>query len=190
MPGEGAATSGGRSIVGELGLALSGTPFEVDRDASGPDRVVFRVRGESGPGTARYGLRPGEDGVAIRTDGSGRVEVSDSSTGHHRLLSLFLLVRAPYVLLLVVLFRAAVRALGLRPRVSDALLSRIPTDSDVASLVRRAVGFRGWREEEVRRAASGEAERMRRAGVAVADPEDLTEAEASYVASRAPSTTR
>lgn len=45
MPGERAATSGGRPIVGELGLALSDTPFEVDRDASGPDRVVFRVRG-------------------------------------------------------------------------------------------------------------------------------------------------
>lgn len=178
-----------RSIVKELGLALEDTPFEVDRDSSGPDMVVFRVRG-SESGHPRYGLRPGEDGVSIHTDGSGRVEVSDSSTGHHRLLSLFLLVRAPYLLLLVVLFRAAVRALGLRPRVSDALLSRIPTDSDVASLVRRAVGFGGWREEEVRRAASGEAERMRRDGVAVADPEDLTEAEASHVASRAPSTER
>lgn len=174
-----------RSIVKELGLALEDTPFEVDRDSSGPDRVVFRVRG-SESGHPRYGLRPGEDGVSIHTDGSGRVEVSDSSTGHHRLLSLFLLVRAPYLLLLIVLFRAAVRALGLRPRVSDALLSRIPTDSDVAALVRRAVGFGGWREEEVRRAADTEAGRMSRAGTAVADPEDLTEGESTGVAASAP----
>ena len=189
MAGDTGARCSGRSTIEELGLALRDTPFEVDRDASGPDRVVFRVRG-SEDGHPRYGLRPGEDGVAISTDGSGRVEVRDSSTGHHRLLSLFLLVRAPHLLLLMVLFRAAVRALGLRPRVSDALLSRIPTDSDVAALVRRAVGFGGWRDEEVRRAAEGEGARMARAGAAVADPGDLTDDEASRVASSAPASER
>lgn len=185
MADDGGTTTLGRSTIEELGLALRDTPFEVDRDASGPDRVVFSVRG-SESGHPRYGLMPGEDGVTVRTDGSGRVEVGSSSTGRHRILSLLLLVHAPSLLLLLVLARAAVRALGLRPRVTDALLSRIPTDSDVADLVRRAIGFRGWRDEEVGRAAADEASRMGRAGARAADPDDLTDDEASHAASVAP----